>query len=217
VPARLPLFPLGTVLFPGSPLPLHVFEPRYRELVQDLMRQPEPREFGVVAIREGHEVGAHAVRTLYGVGCVASLDEIQQFPDGRFAVLAMGHRRFRLLRLDASATYPGGEVELIDEPAVDPDDVDDRIRRTRAAFAEYRRRIASGEDLDLPTDPTALSYAVAAGLSVDLPERQRLLEAPDAATRLADAAVILGRELAVMRALHAVPLQGTALPPPRVN
>ena len=67
----LPLFPLGTVLFPGGLLPLHIFEPRYRALMHDLMSEPEPWSFGVVAIREGHEVGADSLRSLYDVGCNA--------------------------------------------------------------------------------------------------------------------------------------------------
>ncbi len=64
----LPLFPLGTVLFPGLLLPLHIFEERYRQLVRDLVRQPEPRRFGVVAIREGRETGIDGVAALYEIG-----------------------------------------------------------------------------------------------------------------------------------------------------
>jgi Lon protease-like protein len=70
VSTRLPLFPLGTVLFPGVLLPLHVFEERYRSMVRDLLDAPaEERRFGVVAIREGREVGADGIRALHAVGC----------------------------------------------------------------------------------------------------------------------------------------------------
>jgi uncharacterized protein len=81
--ASLPLFPLGTVLLPGSPLPLRIFEPRYRQLVADLLELPAAnRGFGVVAIREGHEVGSESVRALYEVGCLALVTEIEESPDG---------------------------------------------------------------------------------------------------------------------------------------
>src|SRR3954471_6672549 len=92
VTVRLPLFPLGTVLFPGVPLPLHIFEERYRLLVRDLMAIPEgqPRRFGVVAIREGREVGADGVRALYSVGCTAELRQVQQYSDRRFYIVSGG-------------------------------------------------------------------------------------------------------------------------------
>lgn len=72
----LPLFPLGTVLFPGLPLPLHIFEERYRRLVRDLLAGPGPRQFGVIAIRHGHEVGAGGATELYPVGCTAVVREV---------------------------------------------------------------------------------------------------------------------------------------------
>ena len=69
----MPLFPLGTVLFPGLVLPLHIFEERYRQLVRDLLDKPEPREFGVIAIRHGRETGIDGVSDLYEVGCTAQV------------------------------------------------------------------------------------------------------------------------------------------------
>jgi len=68
----LPLFPLGAVLYPGMLLPLHIFEERYRQLVRDLLERPEPRRFGVIAIRKGRETGIDGVHSLYGIGCTAS-------------------------------------------------------------------------------------------------------------------------------------------------
>src|SRR5215470_18002125 len=94
----LPLFPLSTVLFPGMRLPLHIFEERYRLLVTDLQALPEPRRFGVIAIRKVREVTSRA--------------------GGRFDLAAVGSERFRLLRVDDSLPYFRGEVELLgDEPA----------------------------------------------------------------------------------------------------
>src|SRR6202012_3423899 len=98
----LPLFPLSTVLFPGMRLPLHIFEERYRLLAADLQAQPEPRRFGVIATRQGREVGAHGITALHEVGCVATVRQITPHADGRFDLDTVGTERFRLLRVDDS-------------------------------------------------------------------------------------------------------------------
>lgn len=212
---RLPLFPLGTVLFPGAALPLHVFEPRYRALVEDLLAGPEPRSFGVVAIREGHEVGADSVRALHEVGCVAVVREVQRAPDGRYGLLTFGGRRFRLLDIDRSRAYLQADVQQLDEPA-GGDKADEWATKARVALAAYAevRGATVGE---LPAEPTALSYAVAAALAVDLPERQALLAAPDTTARLATEVALLTRETAVTRTLGAVPLAAPPVPRSSLN
>src|SRR5579871_6189200 len=119
----LPLFPLSTVLFPGMRLPLHIFEERYRLLASHLQAQPEPRRFGVIAIRKGREVGADGVSALHDVGCVATVRQIVPHPDGRFDMATVGTERFRLLRVDDSLPYFQGETTPLpdtDEPAVPP-------------------------------------------------------------------------------------------------
>ncbi len=116
---RQPLFPLGSVLVPGLVLPLHVFEPRYRVLVQALMELPEgaERQFGVIAIRAGREVGADGVRALHGIGCTAELREVTPYADGRFDLVTVGEERFRLVGLDdgAGTPYHTGFVEFMAE------------------------------------------------------------------------------------------------------
>ena len=111
----LPLFPLGTVLFPGLLLPLHIFEERYRQLVQDLLDGPEPRRFGVIAIRKGRETGIEGVSSLYEVGCTATLRETEEHDDGGFDLVTVGTQRFRLDALDESRPYLQGEVEFLAE------------------------------------------------------------------------------------------------------
>src|ERR1700748_2733682 len=96
----LPLFPLGTVLYPGLLLPLHIFEERYRELVRDLLAVTDPRRFGVIAIRKGRETGIDGVTALYEVGCMASLRRVEEHEDGRYDLVTVGTERFRLLSLD---------------------------------------------------------------------------------------------------------------------
>jgi len=113
----LPLFPLSTVLFPGMRLPLHIFEERYRQLAAHLLELPEPRRFGVIAIRAGREVGADGIVALYEVGCVADVRLIVPHADGRFDLATVGTERFRLLRVDDSLPYFQGEIELLPDEA----------------------------------------------------------------------------------------------------
>jgi hypothetical protein len=121
----IPLFPLGTPLFPGVVLPLHVFEPRYRRLVQDLLSLPESsdRRFGVVAIRQGWEVERIApAEALYDIGCTAQLRRVGAQPDGGFAIVTVGADRFRLLDvvIGEDPPYLQAEVEwLADEEAAE--------------------------------------------------------------------------------------------------
>ena len=114
----LPVFPLGTVLVPGLVLPLHIFEPRYRRLVADLEALPEDdREFVVVAIREGREVGADGARALFDIGTVTTVREIEALEDGRFDIVTVGARRVRLGDLDTSMPYLRANVVDVPDEA----------------------------------------------------------------------------------------------------
>ncbi|WP_238007739.1 LON peptidase substrate-binding domain-containing protein [Dactylosporangium sp. AC04546] len=221
----LPLFPLGTVLFPGLVLPLHVFEPRYRTLVQHLTDLPAslPREFGVVAIRRGWEVGrqteaadasitAGESLSLYEIGCAAEVRQITELPDGRFDLMTVGRRRFRLLGLARNdAPYLTGEIEWLPEPQGEPDREGELAAGVLAAFQQYlravRRNDAEGEDGEqLPDDPTVLSHLVAATASLTLEDRQSLLAEPDTASRLKAERSLLRREAALLGRVRAVPV-----------
>ena len=109
---EIPFFPLRTVLFPGMPLPLQIFEPRYRTMTRELLESGGV--FGVLLIREGNEVGGGAVP--YSVGTTARIEQCQELPNGRYVVSARGKRRFRVVRTLAPRPYPYGEVEYIDDP-----------------------------------------------------------------------------------------------------
>src|SRR5579864_8965541 len=123
----LPLFPLGSVLYPGLLLPMHIFEERYRTLVHDLLAEPEPRSFGVIAIREGRETGVDGVSALYEIGCTATVRQVFEQEDGRFYLITVGTQRFRLGELDHSAPYLRGAVDLL------PEDTGDRAAAVQAA------------------------------------------------------------------------------------
>jgi uncharacterized protein len=224
VTQQVPLFPLGTVLFPGLLLPLHVFEDRYRALVRDLVEGPEEaRVFGVVAIREGREVGADGVRALYDVGCLARLRQVQPYPDGRFDIVTSGAQRFRIDRLvtDDARPYLRADVHLLDEPA--GDSAEPLARSVASVFDAYRTTLTRGAGATdgspaegLPTDPATLSYLVGAAAVLDLADRQALLAAPDTTSRLRLELRTLRREAVLLRLLPSLPgveLTRTAVSP----
>ena len=200
----LPLFPLGAVLYPGMLLPLHIFEDRYRELVRDLLDGPEPRRFGVVAIRKGRETGIEAVQSLYEVGCTAVLRRAERHEDGRFDIVTVGTQRFRLTRLDESRPYLQGEVEILPEHEIDPQAAEAAVRAVQAAFRVYLDALtewggATVQVEELPDEPVLLSFVVAAAMVIDLPERQALLAEPDTVRRLGLQRALLSRETAMLR------------------
>ncbi len=209
----IPLFPLGSVLYPGLALPLHIFEQRYRLLVSRLEAgtTEEERSFGVVAIRSGHEVGAASVSALHEVGTTALLRRVTPYPDGRSDILTTGARRFRLLAVDQSQPYLQAEVEWLPESTEAPSDLDSLATEVASQFTEYQQTLAGDADdteepsTTLPDDPTVLSYLVSAAMVLDLPDRQRLLAAPTTADRLRTLTGLLSRELAALRLLGAVP------------
>ena len=219
---KLPLFPLGTVLFPGVMLPLQIFEDRYRQLVGDLLDGPEPREFGVIAIRKGRETGIDGVSSLYEIGCTARLRRVSELPDGRYELVTVGARRFRLDALDESAVYLQGTVDYLDE-AADEGNADDSaaaavVSAVQRAFAGYvealaargARRISLPE---LPGDPLTLSYLVAAAMIADVPSKQALLAEPGPLARLNAERSVLARETTMLRSLTSAPAAGLRYTP----
>ncbi len=207
----LPLFPLGAVLYPGMLLPLHIFEERYRQLVRDLLDGAEPRQFGVIAIRQGRETGIDGVHSLYEIGCTATLRRVDRHEDGRFDIVTVGTRRFRLLALDHTRPYLQGEVEMLAEEPADPAAAEPAVRVIQAAFREYLDALtewggATVRLEDLPDEPELLSYIVAAAMVIDLPERQALLAEPDTLRRLAAQRALLSRETAMLRTTTSRPV-----------
>jgi Lon protease-like protein len=222
----LPVFPLGTVLFPGLVLPLHIFEERYRTLVRELVASPDdgPHEFGVVTLRRGFEVQAVpdgdvekpadeepvTADQLYEVGCTAELRQVTELPDGRFDIVTVGRRRFRVLGVEADThPYLTAEVEwLPDDEQGDAETADLLAPRVLAAFRTYLELLRpDSEVLDqVPDDPTVLSHLVAATAQLTTDERQELLAAPDATARLRAELKLLNREAGLLARVRAVPV-----------
>lgn len=205
----IPLFPLNTVLLPGAPLPLRVFEPRYRAMMSDLLGDLLPGSpggppvrigddatpFGVARIREGFEVGGRA--DTHDVGVLAAVEWVRMQPDGTLELLTHGTRRFRIEQRLDDDPYPRAVVALLDEPA--GTSADEALRFARSAMTRYVRAVAQllrsePEDATLPDDPVAASYMLAAALSIEPNIVQTLLEAPTATARLVRAAAIARAE-----------------------
>jgi Lon protease-like protein len=206
------MFPLNTVLFPGVRLPLHVFEDRYRALVHHLLSIPDKtqRLFGVVAIREGYEVGSHGVQSVHRIGCVAQMTSVAPYGDGTFDIEVVGRSRFRLDAMDTSGRYLVGAVELAGDEADETLTAGEEAERTLATFEAYRTQLSDlrgGEVLngDVPHDPTYLSYTLAATCLLTLRERQALLEADTARERLIMLRQAMREEMRAMRAIPSLP------------
>lgn len=142
------MFPLGMVLLPHHPLPLHVFEPRYRAMVQDCLAGD--RTFGVVLIERGHEVGGGDAR--FGVGCVAEIVEATETPDGRWALATNGTAPLRVVEWLPDDPYPLADVEVVAEPAWS-DDAEAAFER---AIASFRAVIELAERGGAEVDPRIL-------------------------------------------------------------
>ncbi|MDV3220680.1 LON peptidase substrate-binding domain-containing protein [Intrasporangium sp.] len=209
--ASLPLFPLGTVLLPGTRLPLHVFEPRYVAMLRDLIdaQEERPPVFGVIAIREGNEVGDGAVRALHDVGCGARLTHVAVLGEQRFFVIAEATDRFRLEEVDslAATPYTTARVTWLDERDGDVTALASLADRLRAELAAFRE-VTGVEAEDVPEDARGLSYAVPLVVGLDLADRQHLLESPDTESRLRLGLTLTQRERELASAL------GGALKPP---
>lgn len=208
---ELPLFPLHVVLFPGRPLPLHVFESRYREMVRDCLAGE--RRFGVVAIRSGREVAD--APELFEVGTIAEIESVTALHDGRSDLIARGVQRFRVVELLEGTSYLRARAEPIaDHAAVTPDD-QHRADQLRELLLPYLRGLGAPDELlaCVPQAPDRLAYLAAAAVQCDLREHQRLLELDGTAERLAATLDLLRRETGLMRHLGAVGL----LRPPGPN
>lgn len=209
---QLPVFPLNTVVFPGVTLPLHVFEDRYRALVHHLLTIAEKpdRVFGIVAIREGYEVGAHGVQSVHRVGCLVQMTSVEPHADGRFDIEVVGRQRLRLDGLDTSGAFLLGDVETVEEPLDTSPSAREEAERAHEIFEEYRRRLSEmrGSDVldgELPRDPEYLSYSLAATCLLTLAERQSLLESPTATERLIMLRHLLTEEMRAMQAIPSLP------------
>jgi len=200
---RLRLFPLNTVLFPGAVLNLHIFEPRYKQMVSECLQGGEP--FGVCLIREGDEAGDPDVMP-YDVGTTAEIGDVTPLENGRYYISSVGRRRFRVERVVAREPFLTVEVAYLPEDsAEDESAIDVLLREIRAVFREYLRLVVefSGmhADIDLPEDPVDASFLIGDALQVADSMKQRLLELSSTEQRLTVELGFLRRLLPQLRSL----------------
>lgn len=190
-PARiytLPLFPLNHVLFPQFLLPLQIFEERYLAMIGGCIDRNEP--FGVVLIQEGEEVGAPAVP--HSVGCVVQIQKVEHLDDGRMQLVAAANGRFRILEyMEGELPYLVGRVEEVEDLPETRVGLEEQVTELTALFRRYLDLLADRAqmiqpDLELPTDPSLLSFCVAYIIQIPLIAHQHLLESTDARQRISD-------------------------------
>jgi len=199
------MFPLGTVLFPYALLPLHVFEPRYRVMVRECLRNDH--EFGVVLIERGSEVGGGDVR--FDVGTLARIVRATQLDDGRYALTAVGVRRVRVETWLPDDPYPQAEIVELTDHDLDGDDVAnavatrDRVeaalRELFALWSRFEPRVADVH-VELAAEPPRAAYEAAAAAPFGPLDAQRVLEVDGTAERLALVDALVREEIEVLRA-----------------
>jgi uncharacterized protein len=172
----LPLFPLNTVLFPGMPISLHIFEDRYKLMIGECVAKRQP--FGVVLIKNGREAGQPA--TPQAVGCTANIAQLQPLQDGRMNLVAIGHDRFYIHTFHHDKPYLVGTVESLPLRRGSEPNTAAHTRRLRQLLTSYLELLSQmGEvefDMDkLPTDPLELAYLTATLIQAPAHDKQQLL------------------------------------------
>lgn len=200
--SHLPLFPLGVVLYPGAVLPLHIFEPRYRQMLVDCVAEDD--RFGLCAPSDGR--GAPAIGA---IGCVAEIVERETLADGRTNILVIGRERFRLMRLveDGTPYYMGDVTTIDDEPGTLPDGASmAELRNLAEQYVELARALTDEPQREAPfsDDEITATFEIASLLEVDFPIRHRMLAMRSTADRAAMLLDILPQILPQLAAAVAV-------------
>ena len=196
---EIPLFPLA-VLFPGAVLPLHIFEPRYRQMVVDCQSANKP--LGIVLPRPESEFMSEVP---YDVGTMAEIHGLETLEDGRYLFNAVGTRRFRILSQHHQKPYISAIVEPFDDEVEPLSELRDVTRSAQRLFKEYIEILLEPESEAsvqgrIPTQPEALSYFIASLLqTVDDEQKQQFLEMTSTSERLSEEVRILRREVPFMR------------------
>lgn len=205
---ELPLFPLNTVLFPGMPLHLHIFEDRYKQMIRRCLENGQP--FGVVLIRKGLEA-LGPLADPYAVGTTARIVQTQTLNQGRMNVLTVGQDRFRTLTLDAhSHAYLVGNIELFPLEDQNHPGLPAALMRLKPLLVRYLQDLSrySEAAIDLqqvPDDPVVLAYLGAIALQAPEARKQELLAIPSAIMLLDEMIGCLRRELALLSVLGSPP------------
>jgi Lon protease-like protein len=182
MPFRLPIFPLSVVLFPGTPLPLHIFEPRYKRMLADCL--VSDRRFGITPVNATPDLPGPGT-----IGCIAEVRVNQELPDGCSNIVVVGGSRFLLSRLlDEPQPYLVAMVQTFDDDA-DSEPSPEDISHLRELFERYFAGLRELHDTlpdepELPDDASSLSFHIAGGIECDLGVKQQLLAERSIARRV---------------------------------
>ncbi len=196
---ELPLFPLNLVLFPGTVSPLHIFEMRYRQMIVDCQRDEKP--FGIVLARPESE---HLNEKPYSVGTMVEIRNLDRLEDGRYTLMAVGTKRFRIVSERRDKPYLSGLVELYEDDVEPEREWLPVVQEARDLFGEYLSMLLeASEDKDveahLPDEAEDLSYFIAYFLDIQEERKQQFLELTSTRQRLQEEVAILRREVPFMR------------------
>jgi len=198
---ELPLFPLNVVLFPGTIVPLHIFEPRYRQMIKDCQQEEKP--FGIVLARAESKFMDEEP---HAVGTIAEIHSLQELEDGGYNLMAVGVKRFRIISKHNEKAYISGLVELFDDELEPEVELVADARRARQLFETYLNMLleaANQQEIhtNLPETPEELSHFIAYFLEVEDSKKQQFLELISTKQRLQEEVTILRREIPFMRQL----------------
>ena len=201
---ELPLFPLDVVLFPGEELPLHIFEPRYRLMINECYEQKSP--FGIVLVRPDSE---HLKEEPYSVGTMAEIEVLDRLEDGRMNLIARGLQRFHILDQHRQKPYLSGLVEVYEDVAGQDQTLTTYADQARELFNSYLQillEVVGKKEIEfnLPTAPEELSHFIAYFLDVQNERKQQFLELTSTTQRREEEIDILRYELPIMRQMLSV-------------
>ncbi len=204
---ELPLFPLNLVLFPGMVLPLHIFEPRYRQMIADCQEQERP--FGIVLVKPDSQP---LQEEPYPVGTMAEIRDLNRLEDGRFLLMAVGLQRFRILSQHRQKPYLSGIVETFEDMAEPADALMASAKQAQSLFSTYLEMLLKAANETehnissyLPNPPEALSHFIAYFLDIQDEQKQHWLELTSTTQRLQEEITILRREVPFMRQMLSQP------------
>ena len=200
---EMPLFPLNTVLFPGMPINLHIFEERYQLMIQRCLE--ESLTFGVVLISDGTEALGD-LATPHTIGCTAQITQVEKLNMGRMNIVAVGKNRFRIQELDDSNPYLMGQIDLFPMENHAPETLHGQDAQLRLWVERYLAMLESAGqttiEMDkMPRDVLTFGYLAATLIQVPAAQKQPLLAASSAATFLRDLRALYRREVALLKTL----------------
>jgi Lon protease-like protein len=200
---ELPLFPLNTVLFPGMPLSLHIFEDRYKKMIQSCL--DDKKLFGVVLIRKGQEALGPLAEP-YSVGCTARIFKVQTLSEGHMQITTIGEKRFRIQSLSHQQVYLVGEVEHYPLEIEISEQVYRAAGSLRPKIRQYIHLLNQVDDVEidpeiLPEEPQVLAFLAAGLLQMPADKKQELLDSGSLIELLNLTNLVYQREIAFLRAI----------------